>query len=44
MYRLTRHVDEKELLQLAMLADWQLRELGYNPDEITIAILNREKQ
>ncbi len=31
-----------EIKRLAMLADWQIRELGLDPKEVTAAVLDEE--
>lgn len=33
--KVTIQMNERELNRLRMLADWQVREEGFNPDEIT---------
>lgn len=36
------NVNDRKLSQLKMLADWQLRNLGYDPIEVTLECLKRE--
>lgn len=35
----TVEITQERLLELIKLADWQIRELGFNPDSITAAYL-----
>lgn len=34
-FKLTVTIDARELNRLRMLADWQVRQEGYDPDEVT---------
>ena len=36
-------ITNETLASLSMLADWQLRQMGIDPDSVTSAILNLEK-
>jgi hypothetical protein len=35
----TVKITEDRLRELSMLADWQLREMGFDPDSVTAAVL-----